>query len=238
MRRLLKCLSFGALWLLALCACAPGGDARPTSTPLTLPSPTPIAVRARLAATPSPGVTPADLPSPSAAPSATETTASDRSATRATPASAGALARDQAPTVFQSALAAGGIESTVYWFQSGDEPQLMIQYRSPLRNRPGYVEMLEAVKRVAAASFLEIEPPLLTLYIAATDITGTSDTVLRLDRFTVERWSAGELGDADFYNNGFVPSGIVITCADGRCTGVRPTPLPTFPPFPLPTPTP
>ena len=63
----------------------------------------------------------------------------------------------------------------------------MIQYDSPIRNRPGYAEMLEKVKLVAARTFLEIESPLYTLWIAATDMTGTSDTVLRLDRHIVER---------------------------------------------------
>ena len=116
----------------------------------------------------------------------------------------------------------------------------MIQYDSPIHNRPGYAEMLEKVKQVAAQHFLRIDPPLYTLWIAATDMTGTSDTVLRLDRYAVERWSRGEIGDADFYNNGFVPARIAITCGADGCAGVGPTPYPTFPsfPFPFPTPTP
>jgi hypothetical protein len=126
----------------------------------------------------------------------------------------------------------------VYWFSSGDEAQLMIQYASPIRYRAGYAEMLEKVKIVAAEHFLRIEEPFYTLYIAATDLTGTSDTVLRLDRHTVERWSRGEIGDADFYDNGFEPARIIITCAGDECSGVRPTPYPTFPPFPFPFPTP
>jgi hypothetical protein len=116
----------------------------------------------------------------------------------------------------------------------------MIQYASPMRNRPDYAERLDSVKRVAARFSLAIDPPLFTLWIAATDLTGASDTVLRLDRYTVERWANGELGDADFYNNGFEPARIVITCA-AECTGTRPTPYPTFPSFPfppVPTPTP
>ena len=75
------------------------------------------------------------------------------------------------PAIVQSALLAQGIHSNVYWFDSGGEPQLMIQYDSPIRNRPGYAEMLEKVKQVAAQHFLRIDPPLYTLWIAATDMT-------------------------------------------------------------------
>ena len=115
----------------------------------------------------------------------------------------------------------------------------MIQYASPIVNRRGYADRLQTVKAVAVAGFLKIDPPLYTLTIAATDITGTSDTVVRLRRETVERWSRGEIGDADLYNNGFEPTRIVVTCSETECTAVKPTPFPTFPPFPfLPTPTP
>ncbi|HEY4689838.1 MAG TPA: hypothetical protein VIK33_11030 [Anaerolineae bacterium] len=234
--RLLKSLSIILLLTLALPACVSTSAARPTSTPLTLPSPTPIVIaQARATATPSPSPTRTPSPSPNStdAPSATPTGAPRIRAT-ATPA---ALAHDAAPAAIQNALSAAGIDANVYWFKSGDEDQLMVQYTSPLRFRPGYEERLQTVKEVVAARFLLIAQPFYALYIAATDITGTSDTVLRLDRTTVERWARGEIGDADFYNNGFVPSGIVITC-DGECSGVRPTPFPTFPPFPFPFPTP
>jgi len=140
--------------------------------------------------------------------------------------------------VIKAALRAAGIDSNVYWFKSGDEGQLMIQYASPIANRPGYADMLHTVKTIAAAHFLDIDQPFYVLYIAATDLTGTSDTVLRLRRDTVARWAQGEIGDADFYNNGFEPARIVLTCAETECTGVQPTPYPTFPPFPFPFPFP
>jgi len=114
----------------------------------------------------------------------------------------------------------------------------MIQYDSPIVNRPGYDDMLQTAKAVAAQSFLRIDPPLHSLFIAATDLTGTSDTVVRLRRGTVERWARGEIGDADFYNNGFEPARVAITCAAGGCTALIATPYPTFPPFPFPFPTP
>jgi hypothetical protein len=99
--------------------------------------------------------------------------------------------------------------------------------------------MLQAVKTIAAQHFLEIDPPLYSMWIAATDLTGTSDTVLRLRRDAVERWAGGAIGDADFYNNGFEPARLVVTCtAGGECSAVKPTPYPTFPPFPFPFPTP
>ena len=103
--------------------------------------------------------------------------------------------------------------------------------------------MLSTVKTIAARHFLGIDPPLYTLWVAATDLTGTSDTVLRLRRDSVERWARGEVGDADFYNNYFEPARVSITCGADGCTGVKPTPYPTFPafpfpPFPTPTPTP
>ncbi len=116
----------------------------------------------------------------------------------------------------------------------------MIQYASLIVNRSGYAERLQTVKAIAAGNFLRIEPPLYTLFIAATDITGTSDTVVRLRRGSVERWSHGEIGDADLLNSGFEPTRIVVTCTAGECTAVMATPFPTFPSFPFPfaTPTP
>jgi len=149
------------------------------------------------------------------------------------------LSRDAVLVAITDALHAAGIDSNVYWLTFGGEQQLMIQYASPIVNRPGYADRLQTVKAVAVAGFLKIDPPLYTLTIAATDITGTSDTVVRLRRETVERWSRGEIGDADLFNNGFEPTRIVVTCSETECTAVKPTPFPTFPPFPfLPTPTP
>ncbi len=157
---------------------------------------------------------------------------------QATSAPQGILSHAEAPAILKGTFHAAGVESRVYWFTFSGEDMLMIQYASPLVNRPGYAEMLQTVKVIAAANFLKIDPPLYTLYVAATDITGTSDTVLRLGRSTVERWANGEIGDADLYNNGFEPARLVVSCSETECTAVKPTPFPTFPPFPFPLPTP
>ena len=133
-------------------------------------------------------------------------------------------------------LRSANVEARVYWFTFDGEEMLMIQYASPLVNRLGYAEMLQTVKVVAAANFLKIDPPPGALVIAATDITGTSDTVVRLRRETVERWARGEMGDDDLYSNGFEPARIVMTCTQTACIAVKPTPYPTFPPFPFPLP--
>lgn len=113
----------------------------------------------------------------------------------------------------------------------------MIQFSSPLRWQPGYDEMLRAAKRTLGRYYLQIEPPLYTAFIAATDLTGTSDAVLRLRRYAPEKLARGEIGEADFLNNYFEPAPVVITCtADGACTGKMATPFPTFNfPFPFPT---
>ncbi len=211
----------------------------PTSTARAFPT-----FPARHTRTPRPVLPPAlsttPTPVPATMPAAPPTAAATASAGGAPggPPAAAHISHMPAPATIQSALLSQGINSNVYWFDSGGEPQLMIQYDSPIRNRTGYAEMLEKVKQVAAQHFLRIDPPLYTLWMAATDVTGTSDTVLRLDRYTVERWSRGEIGDADFYNNGFTSARIVITCDADGCAGVRPTPYPTFPSFPFPFPTP
>ena len=233
-----------ALACLALTACGPAGGARPTGTPLPLPSPTPIAVsRPRATATLTPAAHPTS--SPTRRPTATLTptpTPIPREAVRiqATTVSSH-LSHAGAPAALATALRAAGIDANVYWFtfDAGDrEEALMIQYASPIAGRPGYAERLQTVKAIAAANFLKIDPPLYTLFIAATDLTGTSDTVVRLRRHTVERWSRGEIGDAELYNNGFEPVRIVVTCAPSGCTALMATPYPTFPPFPFPFPTP
>lgn len=229
----------GALVSLALAACSPVGSQRPTNTPLLLPSPTPFVV-ARTHVTPTPTATVSPSHTPSPAPSSTPTPTGTPvvvARRQAAPAEVN-LTHATAPSAIKNALAAAGIDANVYWFKSGDEDQLMVQYASPLRYRPGYEELMQRVKGIVAPYFLKIQPALYTLWIAATDLTGTSDNVLRLDRYTVERWSRGEIGDADFYNNGFVPARIIIDCAGDECTGARPTPYPTFPPFPFPFPTP
>lgn len=232
-------------------ACVAAGAAKPTATPLTLPSPTPIAVRVRPSPTLAPTAT--SSPWPTSTPESTLTPSPTVGGSSSVGVKSGvgvdsSVGDDSRRSPERSdgdrrrlndALQAAGIDARVYWFASGDEQRLMIQYASPIRNRPGYAERLQTVKTIAAANFLQFGPSLYTLYIAATDITGTSDTVLRLDRYTVERWARGEIGDADFYNNGFVPSRIIIVCTGDECTGVKPTPYPTFPPFPpFPTPTP
>lgn len=227
---------------LALTACGSMPNPRPTNTPLPLPTPTLIVfTRPRATATLAPTESPTSSSAPSATfiPTATET----RSVVVAgglgapAPATEGA-SRAEAPAAIQAALRSANIDARVYWFTFGAEEMLMIQYASPLVNRPGYAEMLSTVKTVAAANFLNIDPPLYTLYIAATDLTGTSDTVVRLRRETVERRARSEIGDAELYNNGFEPARLVMTCTQTACTAVQPTPYPTFPPFPFPLPTP
>ena len=237
--------------ILAATACSQMRDTRPTNTPLPLPSPTPfVAVRSAATATRVPTRAPTASPvlPPTSVPAATATekpAAIVGSRPQAKPAdSSGTLPRSGAPGVIESALRAAGIASNVYWFtfDAGDrEEALMLQYDSPMIRRPGYDEMLLKVKAVAAQYFLRIDPPLYSLFIAATDLTGTSDTVARLRRDTVERWASGEIGDADLYNNGFEPARVILTCTGDGCTGVKPTPYPTFPAFPFPfppTPTP
>jgi hypothetical protein len=140
-------------------------------------------------------------------------------------------------------IKAGVTDPQVYWFtfDAGDREQaLMIQYQSPLRWQDGYQDMLRAAKQTLGRYYLQIDPPLYTAFIAATDMTGTSDTVQRLRRFAPEKLANGEIGAEDFLNNYFEPAPVVITCAaDGQCTGLMATPFPTFNfPFPFPTPTP
>ena len=238
MRNLLSCL----IAALIVAGCSAAQSTRPTHTPLPLPSPTPFVVIKKTATAPGvPAASPVSQPTSTSTPepTATQTSApSVKSRPQGTPVPSGSLSRADAPAAIASALQAAGITSRVYWFDYGGEEMLMISYDSPIRFRPGYEERLQAVKEIVAPFFLRIDPLLYTLYIAATDLTGTSDTVLRLDRYTVERWSRGEIGDADFYNNGFVPAVVVLTCTADGCTAQKPTPFPTFPSFPFPFPTP
>lgn len=156
---------------------------------------------------------------------------------------AGKIARADAPGVLRSALLKAGVsDPRVYWFtfDEGDrEEALMVQYASPLRWQPGYHEMLRAAKQTLGQYYLQIDPPLYTAFIAATDLTGTSDTVARLRRFAPEKLAQGEIGVEDFLNNYFEPEQLTITCAAAGCTGRMATPFPVFNfPFPIPEPTP
>ena len=142
-------------------------------------------------------------------------------------------------------LKAGVTDPKVYWFtfDEGDREQsLMIQFASPLRWQAGYNEMLRAAKEVLGRYYLQIDPPLYTAFVVATDMTGTSDAVQRLRRYAPEKLAQGEIGEEDFLNNYFEPAPVVIACAaDGTCTGKMATPFPVFNfpfPFPFPTPTP
>ena len=236
------------LLILIMPACRSTGDARATGTPLTLPSPTPFAVvRSAATATRAPTTPPLPRPTIAVAPALTATpapTAAARAHAQITPTASGKLTYANAPAVIAAALQSAGITAQVYWFtfDAGDrEEALMIQYDSPLINRAGYDEMLLKVKTIAAQNYLKIDPPLYSLFIAATDLTGTSDSVVRLRRAAVERWARGEIGAADLFNNGFEPARIVVTCSGNACSVRMATPYPTFPSFPFPfplTPTP
>ncbi len=162
----------------------------------------------------------------------------------ATPAVAGKIARADVPDALRSALLKAGVnDPRVYWFtfDEGDREQaLMIQYASPLRWQPGYQDMLRVAKQTLGQHYLPIDPPLYTAFIAATDLTGTSDTVLRLRRFAPEKLAKGEIGLEDFLNNYFEPVQVVMACTAAGCVAKMATPFPTFNfpfPFPFPTPT-
>jgi hypothetical protein len=160
----------------------------------------------------------------------------------ATRTSAGKIARAEVPGILRSALLKAGVnDPLVYWFtfDEGDrEEALMIQYSSPLRWQAGYLDMLRAAKQTLSQYYLRIDPPLYTAFIAATDLTGTSDTVVRLRRFAPEKLANGEIGFEDFLNNYFEPRPVVIACTSAGCTGKMATPFPTFNfPFPFLTPT-
>jgi hypothetical protein len=146
--------------------------------------------------------------------------------------------------VLRSALIKAGVKDPkVYWFtfdEGSREQALMIQYASPLRWQDGYNEMLRAAKQTLGRYYLQIDPPLYTAFVVATDLTGTSDAVQRLRRYAPEKLARGEIGEEDFLNNYFEPEQVSIKCAaDGTCLGKMATPFPTFNfPFPFPTLTP
>lgn len=162
----------------------------------------------------------------------------------AVPAPAGQITRAQAPALLRSALIKAGVnDPKVYWFtfdEGNREQALMIQYASPLRWQDGYNEMLRVAKQTLGRYYLQIDPPLYTAFVVATDMTGTSDAVQRLRRYAPEKLARGEIGEEDFLNNYFEPEQVSIKCAaDGTCTGKMATPFPPFNfPFPFPTPTP
>jgi hypothetical protein len=156
----------------------------------------------------------------------------------------GKLDRLQAPAVLRSALIKAGVnDPKVYWFtfdEGSHEQALLVQYASPLRWQDGYNEMLRAAKQTLGQYYLQIDPPLYTAFVVATDMTGTSDAVQRLRRYAPEKLARGEIGEEDFLNNYFEPEQVSIKCTgDGTCLGKMATPFPAFNfPFPFPTPTP
>jgi len=222
----------------------------PTATDRPFPTFGPTRTRTPTRTPPS---TPTDIvptavtPQDTATPTATVAVTGGRSIGTRRPAvnaPAGKTARANVPGILQSALLKAGVnDPQVYWFtfDEGDrEEALMIQYASPLRWQPGYLEMLRAVKQTLSQYYLQIDPTLYTAFIAATDMTGTSDTVLRLRRFAPEKLARGEIGQEDFINNYFESVPVTIACTSAGCTGKRATPFPEFNfpfPFPFPTPT-
>jgi hypothetical protein len=209
----------------------------PTRTPLPTatqaPTETPIVIAA-----------PTETPSPTAMAAVSGSTRGAIGSGQAANAPTGKIARSQVPAILRSALIKAGVnDPQVYWFtfDEGDrEEALMIQFSSPLRWQDGYNEMLRAAKQVLGRYYLQIDPPLYSAFVVATDMTGTSDAVQRLRRYAPEKLANGEIGEEDFLNNYFEPAPVVITCAaDGQCTGKMATPFPVFNfPFPFFTPTP
>lgn len=207
----------------------------PTRTPPVTATQPPTATIVSAAPTETPSAT---------APASRSTTGVIGSGQPAAVSPQGKIDRSQAPAILRSALIKAGVtDPKVYWFtfDEGDrEEALMIQYASPLRWQDDYHEMLRAAKQTLGRYYLQIEPPLYTAFIAATDMTGTSDAVQRLRRYAPEKLADGEIDEEDFLNNYFEPAPVVITCAaNGQCAGQMATPFPTFNfPFPFPTPTP
>ena len=247
--RVVSCL-LAIVVLLAGCAVPiPTATATiPTSTPRPFPTFPPVRTK-----TPKPDIAPThtDTPTPTVPPFDTPTPTRSIAGAKLNPvgskpsaAPPSKIARADVPGILRPALiAAGAKDPKVYWFtfDAGDREQaLMIQYASPLRWHDDFLPMMRAAKLTAVKYYLGIDPPLYTLIIAATDITGQSDLVVRLRRSAAEKWSAGEIGDDDLVNNYYEPVQIVVSCTTADCTAKMATPFPTFPsfPFPFPTPTP
>lgn len=155
----------------------------------------------------------------------------------------GKITRAALPSILRNALIDAGVnDPKVYWFtfDEGDrEEALMIQYASPLRWQSGYLDMLRAAKLTLGRYYLAIDPPLYTAIIAATDLTGQSDLVVRLRRFAAEKWAHGDIGNDDFADNYFEFVQIVVNCTAEACSAKMATPFPSFNyPFPPPTPKP
>jgi hypothetical protein len=155
----------------------------------------------------------------------------------------GAIARSAAPAILNQALIEAGVRNpNVYWFtfDAGDrEVALMIQYDSPLRWQPGYLDMFRAAQRVIGRYFLAIDPPIYSAFVAGTDMTGNTDITARLRRSSAEKLARGDIGEDDFVNNYFEYVNVVMTCNADGCLAKMATPFPTFNfPFPFWTPTP
>ena len=155
----------------------------------------------------------------------------------------GTIARSVAPAILNKALIDAGVRKpNVYWFtfDAGDrEVALMIQYGSPLRWQPGYLDMFRAAQRVIGRYFLSIDPPIYSAFVAGTDMTGITDITARLRRSSAEKLARGDIGEEDFANNYFEYVNVVMTCSPDGCLAKMATPFPTFDfPFPFPpTPT-
>ncbi len=155
----------------------------------------------------------------------------------------GPIARSAAPAILNKALIDAGVRNpNVYWFtfDAGDrEVALMIQYDSPLRWQPGYLDMFRAAQRVIGRYFLSIDPPIYSAFVAGTDLTGNTDITARLRRSSAEKLARGDIGEDDFVNNYFEYVNVVMTCSADGCLAKMATPFPTFDfPFPFWTPTP
>lgn len=153
------------------------------------------------------------------------------------------IARSAAPAILNQALIEAGVRNpNVYWFtfDAGDrEVALMIQYDSPLRWQPGYLDMFRAAQRVTGRYFLAIDPPVYSAFVAGTDLTGNTDITARLRRSSAEKLARGDIGEDDFVNNYFEYVNVVMTCSPDGCLAKMATPFPTFDfPFPFWTPTP
>ncbi len=207
----------------------------PTRTPKPTRTPRPTETLA-------PTITVVPVPAETLTPDQTASSGQPIGSHKPAAAPTGKIARSAVPAILQAALSQAGVnDPSVYWFTfaEGDHEQaLMVQYASPLRWQSGYAEMLRAAKQTLGRYYLQIDPPLYTAFVVATDITGTSDTVQRLRRYAPEKLAKGEIGEEDFLNNYFEPEPVVITCTADGCTGKMATPFPTFHfPFPFPTPT-
>ncbi|MBI5564154.1 MAG: hypothetical protein HY870_04610 [Chloroflexi bacterium] len=153
------------------------------------------------------------------------------------------IARSAAPAILNQALIEAGVRKpNVYWFtfDAGDrEVALMIQYDSPLRWQPGYLDMFRAAQRVIGRYFLAIDPPIYSAFVAGVNMTGNTDITARLRRSSAEKLARGDIGEEDFVNNYFEYVNVVMTCSPDGCLAKMATPFPTFNfPFPFWTPTP